>query len=337
MRGSSRLVLWIVLSATLALPAQSNPGLIDLNVVVTPASGPPVSDLKQSDFTVLDNKVPQQITSFHVLGSRDPVRITVVVDAVNVPYTNLAYQREQVARFLQANGGQLEAPTQLAVFTDQGIKVMGDASSDGKELNSILSQQDIGLRDIRRSSQFEAWDRLNLSLNALRSLAAHEAERPGRKMILWLSPGWPLLSGPGVQISGKQQDQLYSSIVALSTGMRQAQIVLYNINPFGAGEGVGRALYYEDFLKPVTKTNQAQLGDLSLQVLALQSGGLTLLGSNDTAGLLEQAARDVRASYQISYVPGEADSNEHYHQIQVRMSKPGLKARTRQGYYVQQP
>ena len=334
MHASAKLVLSVTLLTAFALPAQPAPGAIDLNIVVTSASGPPVGDLQQSDFTVLDNKVPQHITSFKVLGPRDPVHVTVVIDAVNVPYTNLAYQRDQVKKFLLANGGELGAPTQLAFFTDRGIQVQGGFSTDGKELNTTLSQQDIGLRDIRRSSQYELWDRLNLSLTGLRTLAAHEALLPGRKMILWVSPGWPLLSGPGIQLNAKQQDQLFANVVEISTALRQTQVVLYNINPFGAGENVLRSNYYEDFLKPVTKPGQVQLADLSLQVLAVQSGGLALMGSNDTAGLLERGAADARASYQVTYVPTAADSKDRYHRIQVLLSKPGLTARTRQGYYL---
>jgi hypothetical protein len=37
---------------------------IYLDVVVSTTSGPPVSDLQQQDFTILDNNVPQTITSF---------------------------------------------------------------------------------------------------------------------------------------------------------------------------------------------------------------------------------------------------------------------------------
>jgi hypothetical protein len=37
---------------------------IYLDVVVSPTSGPPVSGLEQQDFTVLDNNVPQTLTSF---------------------------------------------------------------------------------------------------------------------------------------------------------------------------------------------------------------------------------------------------------------------------------
>ena len=99
----------------------AHPSSISLDVVVTPKSGPPVADLQQQDFTILDNKTPRHITSFHAFGgSQAPIHVFVVLDAVNVPYENLAYSRGEIDRFLHANGGRLAYPTQLAFFTDNG-------------------------------------------------------------------------------------------------------------------------------------------------------------------------------------------------------------------------
>jgi VWFA-related protein len=334
MPSAAKVSLLLAFFAVLPSWAQSNQDVINLDVVVTSGSGAPVTDLQQSDFTVHDNKVQQQISSFRALGPQDPVRITIVLDAVNVPYTDLAYQEGEVKKYLLANEGQLAVPTALVIFTDHGMQPVGSFTQSGQELNEALSHQDVGLRDIRRSSQFEMQDRLNISLNGLRALMGQEAQIPGRKMILWVSPGWPLLSGPRIDLSARQQDQLFGDIRGISTAMTQAQIILYNVNPFGAMEGVGRALYYQDFLKPVTKPGQAQLADLSLQVLATQSGGLVLTGSNDVTGLLQRCAREALATYQISYTPTATKGETAYHPIQVLVNNPKLKARTRQGYYL---
>jgi VWFA-related protein len=309
---------------------------ISLAVVVTPKSGPPVADLQQQDFTIFDNKTPRPITSFHAFGgSQAPVHVLIVLDAVNVPYQSIAYSRGEIDKFLHANGGRLAYPTQLAFFTDKGMQIQQSFSTDGNELSSSLDQYAVALRDIRRSSQYEANDRFNLSINALHSLSESQAKLPGRKLILWVSPGWPLLSGPRIYLDDKQENQLFSMIVGLSTQMREAAVTLYNINPFGAAEGVGRQFYYESFLKGVSKPNQAQIGDLSLQVLAAQSGGLVLNGSNDLTGLLEQSAADGHAYYELTFDPPRADHPEEYHHIEVQVNRPGLTARTREGYYLQ--
>ena len=254
---------------------------------------------------------------------------------MNVPYSSIAYTRGQIEKFLHANGGQLAYPTELAFFEDKGVQTQRAFSTDGNELSNSLDQYAIGLRDIRRSSQYEFIDRFNLSMTAIGSLVASQAKLPGRKMILWVSPGWPILSGPREYLDAKQESQLFSMIVRLSTQMREAGVTLYNVNPIGAGEGVGRSNYYEDFLKGVSKPSQVAIGDLSLQVLAVHSGGLALYGSNDLTGMLKQCVADGEAYYELSFAPPRADHRDEYHHLEVQVAKPGLTARTWDGYYLQ--
>ena len=179
---------------------------ITLDVVVTAKSGPPVADLQQQDFTILDNKTPRHITSFHAFGgSQAPIHVLIVLDAVNVPYESIAYSRGEIDKFLHSNGGRLAYPTQLAIFTDKGMQSQQVFSTDGNELSSSLDQYAVALRDIRRSSQYQEWDRFNLSISALRSLSESQAKLPGRKLILWVSQGWPLLFGPRIYLDEKQR------------------------------------------------------------------------------------------------------------------------------------
>jgi VWFA-related protein len=154
-------------------------------------------------------------------------------------------------------------------------------------------------------------------------------------MIFWVSPGWPILSGPRIDLDYKQQNQIFSSVVGLSTELRRARITLYSVDPLGTNEGVARTFYYQDFLKGVSKPRQVNVGDLSLQVLAIQSGGLALASSNDVTQLLEKCMADTGAYYELSFVPAPADHRDEYHNLLVQVAKPGLTARTRTGYYAQ--
>jgi VWFA-related protein len=319
-----------------AAPGLAPASRIDLDVVVTPKSGPPVADLQQQDFTLLDNKTPRQLTSFKaVTGSQNTTHILMVIDAVNTNYENIAYERAEVDKFLRANGGHLPQPMALAFFTDTGTQVEKDYTTDGNALSASFDQYAIGLRNIRRSSQYEAQDRFTLSLKALGQIAQNESNLPGRKLIFWVSPGWPLLSGPRVELSGRQLDQIFGSIVGLSTDLRRGHVILYSISPLGTNEGLGRTFYYESFLKGVPVANKAELGDLSLQVLAVQSGGLALTSSNDVASLLNKCLVDAQSYYEVSFDPSPADRRDEYHSLQIQVDKPGLTARTRQGYYAQ--
>jgi VWFA-related protein len=325
-------------SAQQASPqSQAASGKIYLDVVATPKSGPPVADLQQQDFTVLDNDSPQAISSFQAVSGRQaPVEVVVVIDAINTDARNIGYERVQVDKFLRAEGGHLAYPVAIVVATDTGAKVAENFSTDGNALSAAMDHDQIGLRDIGRSAGFYgATERLQYSLEALGQLAGSEAPHQGRKILLWISPGWPLLSGPNVELDAKQQGQIFAQVVSISTQLRQARVTLYNINPIGAGESTFRGTYYEEFLKGVSKPSQVNLGNLGLQVLAIQSGGLALEFNNDVSALLQKCVSDVAPYYEISFAAPAAERPDEYHHLEIKIAKPGLTARTRQGYYAQ--
>jgi VWFA-related protein len=151
--------------------------------------------------------------------------------------------------------------------------------------------------------------------------------------MLWVSPGWPLLSGPNVQMSANEQQQLFTDIVSLSTELRQAGVTLYSVDPRGAAAIGFSTFYWEDFVKGVSKANRTLPGDLALQVLATQSGGIAFHSSNDITALLRQCVADTATYYEISFFPALGDQPREYHHLEVHVAKPGVTARTRQGYY----
>lgn len=317
-------------------PASAN-GAMDLSVIVTAKDGKPVPDLSRQDFTLLDNKAAAPITSFKAIdGTKAPIEVTILVDAVNTGYDVIAYEREELDKFLHANGGQLTYPTSMAVLTDNGLKAQQTFSKDGNALAAAIDGNEIGLRSIPRSTGiYGADERLQVSLQALHSLVARESSRPGRKLILWLSPGWPIISGPRVELSAKQQQGVFSEVVGFSNELRRANVTLYSIDPRGSNVSVGRSFYYQEFLKGVSKPSQTEIGDLALQVLAVQSGGLVLNFNNDVAALIQKAIADNRYYYEIGFAPVPGERAGEYHHIEVKVNQRDLTARTRDGYYSQ--
>jgi VWFA-related protein len=318
-------------------PPPPAPGAIFLNVVVTPKSGAPVSGLDQQDFTILDNKASQTITSFRAVDGRTaPIEFILVVDAVNTSYGDVAREREGMEKFLRAEGGHLAHPTTFAVLTDKGMQLGDTFSDDGNMLSDSIDKTTVSLRTLTRSSGFYgATERLQLSIQGLQALLAHEGPKPGRKIILWVSPGWSTLSGPRVELDNKQERQIFDQIVGFSAEMRQGQFTLYSVDPLGTADIGFRTFYWESFVKGVTKPSQAQFGDLALQVLATQSGGLALNSNNDISSELQQSAADAGSYYQIAFDQPRADQPNAYHHVEVRVNKPGLIARALQGYYSQ--
>lgn len=334
-----------VLSPAERATASSSPDRhITLDVVVTDKSGKPVAGLQQQDFTLLDDKQPQKIVSFqatrmpaneNAATTDTPVQAILLIDAVNTSYHSVSYERQQLQKFLQQNGGHLALPTSLFVMTDTS-QAQSDVTRDGNALVEALNSNQSGLRIIGRSQGFYGGaDRVQISLSTLEKLVSHLATEPGRKLLIWLSPGWPLLSGPGVELSAKDQAWLFQTVVRLSDELRAARITLYNVNPLGMDESLGRTFYYQSFLKGLSSAKQAQNGNLGLQVLAAQSGGTVLTSSNDITKLVASCVTDATAYYTLTFDSPPADHPNEYHSLQVKIDKPGLTARTRTGYYTQ--
>jgi VWFA-related protein len=313
---------------------------ITLDVVVTDRSGKPVPGLQQQDFTLLDNKQPRTIFSFSAVDGTSnladrPLQAIVLVDAINTWSQGVAFQREQLEKFLRHDGGELPMPMSLVLLPDtsEGQTVV---TRDGNALVDSLNSKRSGLRTISRSQGYYGGAECRqISLNALGRLASYEATQPGRKLLIWLGPGWPLLNGPAVELGARDQDALFHAVVWLSTALREARVTLYNVDPPGMYESLGRAFHYGSFLNGVGSADKIQNGNLALQVLAVQSGGRVLNASNDIADSIASCLVDAKASYTLSFDAPVADHPNEYHNLQVKIGKPGLTARTRTGYYAQ--
>ena len=346
MKSAPRLILPFAAAACLASalaqepiptpkPDASSMTSMQLAVVVNGKHDKPVEQvLPESAFTLLDNGVSRPIKSFRHVASDAPVRVLIVIDAVNAGYTTIAYEREQIDKFLSANNGQLARPTALAILTDKGVQQQPASTRDGHAIRAALDAQTTGLRFLGRDTGFYgAEERLDLSLNALRTLIAGEAELPGRKLIIFVSPGWALFSGPRIELDTKQQQGIFGQVIQLTRQLQQANVTLYAVDPRGNNQPIQSRFYYQDYLKGVAKPQQTDFADLSLQVLATHSGGLVLNSNNNIDELVKRAVDDAAEYYEISFVPAPAEHPNEYHAIDIKLADPGLTARTRQAYY----
>jgi VWFA-related protein len=338
---SAALLVGLLSSAAQQRPPSASTGAviaaqIKLDVVVDTKSGDPVSSsLRQQDFTILDNKSPRPITSFKVVTpAQEPVSVILLIDAVNTPYELIASTRNAMESSLKKNGGVLTNPTAIAVLTDNGLQLPSKFSANGVELSDDLEHREIGLRQITHSTQWNNADRFTISIKALHQITAIVSRLSGRKIILWISPGFPLASGPEFSsLSQKAEQEIFGDVTYFSGELRQNNITLYNINPVGTSESMLAANYYKNFVKGVTRYDDAQLADLSIQVLSAQTGGLDLVSNNDVAGMIQKCIADADSWYEISFDPPPADKPNEYHRIEVKLAQPGLVARTRNGYY----
>jgi len=317
-------------------PTRPPDSKIHLDVVVTPKSGAAETGLQQQDFTLLDNGVQRPITSFRaVTGRETPLEVVLIVDTANTGYQNVNIVHTELDRFLRAEGGHLAQSVAIGVLSDRGMQMLGDFSSDGNVLSSELDQNNEGIRIFRTTGGGAGAERWKLSLAGFRQIVGAEVRRPGHKVMIWVSPGWPLAGGVGRQFDSKQEQQIFADLVNLTNRLMQSRVTLYVVDPLGAAESVIRANNYKPYLKAVTKSNQVTVPNLALQVLAIQSGGLVFTSNNDIAKLVQDCIADATPYYEISFEPPPSDHLDEYHHLEIKLADPSLTARARQGYYAQ--
>jgi VWFA-related protein len=218
-------------------PPGGREGQIQLDVLVTDTAGRPVAGLQQGDFIVFDDKKPQPIRFFRAVdgqaaqGPTEPaVEVILLIDATNNSLHNIAFERDQIGKFLRQNGGHLPQPLTLMIFSEQGVQVGPPPSTDGNLVAQELDKSGATMHTVQRSGGYDAIERLELSLKTLRSIAAVEAPKPGRKMLIWIGPGWPMLEGPGYRPSGATQRGVFNAIVEMTRTLREARITMYSVN-----------------------------------------------------------------------------------------------------------
>jgi VWFA-related protein len=311
-------------------------GRMRLDVQVSDAAGKPVTGLEPMDFTILDDNQARKILSFRAFDSVQvkpdpPVEIVLVLDTMNTELSQVAIAREQMERFLKQNGGRLAQPVSILLLTGAGLQVQPRPSTDGNALVEVLNQVKAGVHTITSAMGGDGRvDRFQRSVKAMALIADNERKKPGRKVLVWIGPGWPLLRREDLVYSARRQQLNFDSIVSLSTKLREGRIVVYSL-------GGGEEFFYKDFLKGVRTEEQADPPELALPVLAIESGGRSVAVGNaaEMASQIDNCIAEARAFYMLSFDPPRAAHDNEYHDLKVVVNKPGLTARTSTGYYNQ--
>lgn len=340
---------------------------IIFDVAVTDTAEHPVPGLTASDFTVLAGGQSQTITSFRILDHDDnqPPHAILLLDAENNSTHNYGDQRKAVEKFLAQSHGALPLPVAIAYLSDSGMEVQ-PASRDANVLlsevralprevhetgstNTPYREMETGVRtagslpatppSVRHSSQpqEDQNQRFLLSIAELEKLAVRQQEVPGRVIVIWIGPGWPLLNGPGFRPDTPAvQSSFFDHMIGISTEIRVAQMTLNAVSSPDTLRDAGLPKdEYNSLFAGVTAPAQASAGHLSLQVLAVQSGGQVLDHDKDVAAEIAQCLAGAASRYQLSFESSPSTQPEEYRPIEVKVDRAGVTVRTNAGYYAE--
>jgi VWFA-related protein len=176
-----------------------------------------------------------------------------------------------------------------------------------------------------------AVERFQLSAKNFSVITESQMQTAGRKLLVWLGPGWPLVNNDRTSFNENVRRQNFEAISMLLNRMREVQVTAYNVRSFA--DDYSNSDYYQQFLKPVTKMAESDSGDLALGVLAVESGGRVTSPSNDVAVEIASCVGEARAYYTLKFEPVAIGKVGSYHSIEVKVARPDVKVRAVVGYY----
>ncbi len=249
----------------------------------------------------------------------------------------MTWGREQLGEYLKQEGGALRHRTSIAAMTQDGLRMMAGSTTDGNALQTEFQKIATDLRPVTQQSGWQALEQLlQQSLQQFTQILAVEQTRPGRKLVLIISPGWPMLGWWGSQQDLHSVQQDFNVIVAMTNAIRDTRTSIYRLDPYemgGVHAGPQDPFYYKDFLDPVTDPKKATFPYLGLGVFAVHSGGRVLVTGHDVAGEINAVLRDAGHFYELTYAAPPAGAPNEYHAISVRVNQPDATAQTISGYY----
>jgi len=317
--------------------------LVSAPVVVIDSKGESVLDLQQKDFHIVDDGVDQTIESFDLGG--EPISAVLVFET-----------SARIATLLPA------VQKSAIVFTETVVGPSGEAAvlSYDSSVNTLLpfsTDNDKIEKTIARLAPGNGGARL---YDALASAVAMLRDRPAGQRRAIVVVGEASDNGSEQRLGRVLRDAQLANVVIYSIGLSptsaglrspDSQAAAPSATPpgtFGGPSFPGSAQ---------TPTSQGQYGgnvdllglsewavrnvkavvkERPLEIAATATGGTSQPAFRESKldNAIDSIGGELNSQYVLSYRPTGADK-PGYHQIKVMVDRPGLRVRTRPGYFLE--
>src|SRR5215467_11095466 len=203
--------------------------------------------------------------------------------------------------------------------------------------------------------------RVRVALSAIQGLIVHMGTlKEGRKSLVIVSEGFSNLLPPGITpvgamptgiatpgqgivdpvgLAGLGRDQAnFAATIDMEQLLRDVydeanknNVSLYTVDPRGLA--VSEFDASDGSVSPSTDRVFLNATMDTLRTLAVETDGRAIVNRNDLAGGMKQIVRDVSAYYLLGYNSTQAKADGKFHEIKVRVKRPGVQVRSRRGYW----
>jgi VWFA-related protein len=353
--------------------------LVQVDVVVRDKHGP-ATGLTKQDFTVLDNGKPQEIAVFSVkssfvksTGTLAPAPIAlppgvvsnrlefegdapgtatvVLLDRRNTERTDQAYAIQRIVRYLETRRKR----DRIGIYTSgrDGFQAVQDLTDD-KELlrraaNSLKPQEtsyicaDLQGREAEACTDGEILGRVLDTKHALKGIARHLAKVPGRKNLIWVTAGFPIIwpAPPSVPLYNFTPD-----MEEAARALNNANVALYAVDARGLIGALGQLTGVPNAesrgpasLAAMMRQNLARAyravgptGIDTMNLLAGLTGGDVYFNTNGIEDSIQTAVEDADLTYTLGFYPAQESKDRDLHSLKVKVARGGVSVRYRENY-----
>lgn len=333
--------------------------------------GSPTQPVAAAPAAPVDKNAPP-VPPVHLRPEQIRRTIAIVVDDLGLSFTSTAYVRYSLKKFIdkQVQPGDLVAIIRTAggigvlqQFTSDkrqlyaavervkwypmgrgGIGALAPIESNDQSQNQTPG---VDSSDSNTNSAGEDIDQFREELFSVGTLGALNyvvkgmRELPGRKSILLVSDGLKIFNSDDPTRTTRVLDALRR----LTDLANRASVVIYTMDARGlqtlgltAADDVGGMS--GDQIETQLSNRRAGFFESQngLNYLAEQTGGIPIRNTNDLAGGIKRVLDDQSGYYLIGYRPDESTFDRlkgrtRFHKISIKVKRPGLKVRSRTGFY----
>lgn len=285
-----------------------NVPLVNVDVSVLTKSGQFVPGLKQGNFRVLEDGVPQQVTHFNV--SQAPITAVLLVEFASTNYVFMIQALQ--ASYAFANSLKKEDWVAVAYY-DMQPHILVDFTQDKRAVYGALNQ----LR-IPGFSETNLFDALYDTLDRLDRVE-------GKKYVILVTTGVDTFSRLTLdKIMKKIRDTKDVTIFPVSVGFIVREYC--EVHQCGYTHGMGIPVGHMDYLQ----------GDNEMRTFAAMTGGRAYFPrfEGELPELFQDISSDIRNQYTISYSPTNTKLDGTYRKLKVQVVAPDggpLKVKDQKG------
>lgn len=287
-----------------------NVPLVNVDVLVTTKDGQFIPGLKQGNFRILEDGVPQQVTHFNV--SQAPITAVLLVEFANIYYTFTIQALQASYAFVNS----LKKDDWVAVeYFDMQTHILVDFTQDKRAAFGALNQ----LR-IPGFAETNIFDALYDTLDRLDRVE-------GKKYVILVTTGVDTFSKITYdKMLKKVKDTKDVTIFPISVGFIVREYCEVHPGYCRNAHGMGIPVGHMDYLQ----------GDNEMRTFASMTGGRAYFPrfQGELPELFGDISSDIRNQYSLSYAPTNSKLDGTYRKLKVQVVAPDggpLKVKDQKG------